>query len=182
MQTVRGQVTWVSELSSLEYENSSSIEYGFYIYNGFMILVTQHYKAKWSTNCKFNVVQFLYGWGGQVIFKYLIYIQQFLEMLRWEQFSHLGLAKPMSQRCFLFQSEEAPNKPWDSSHYMSILKKAITEVWKVPANTQLYCQLTISITEKHVQEVHKPFNRFDDKTAKADINVVFAWQSGHWLI
>ncbi|KAH7369685.1 hypothetical protein BKA65DRAFT_470943 [Rhexocercosporidium sp. MPI-PUGE-AT-0058] len=29
------------------------------------------------------------------------------------------------------------------------------------------------------QEVNKSFNRFDDKTAEADINVVFAWQSGH---
>jgi hypothetical protein len=27
--------------------------------------------------------------------------------------------------------------------------------------------------------VHKPFNRYDDKGARADLNVVFAWQSGH---
>jgi hypothetical protein len=27
--------------------------------------------------------------------------------------------------------------------------------------------------------VHKPFNRYDDKSLEADLNVVFAWQSGH---
>ena len=52
-------------------------------------------------------------------------------------------------------------------------------MWKISANSQLYRQLTVGITEKHVQEVHKPFNRFDDKSAAADVNVVFAWQSGH---
>jgi hypothetical protein len=178
-QTVRGQVARVSELSSLEYENSSSTERGLYVYNGSMIFITRHHKAKRSTNREFNVVRFLCVRGGQVVFKYLVYIRRFLEMLRREQSSYLGLAEPLSQRHFLFRSEDAPDKPWDSSRYTSILKKATTEVWKVPANTQLYRQLTIGITEKHVQEVHKPFNRFYDKTAVADMNVVFAWQSGH---
>jgi hypothetical protein len=59
------------------------------------------------------------------------------------------------------------------------LKKATAEVWGKPTNTQLYRQLTVGITEKHVQEVHKPFNRYNDKRAAADVNVVFHWQSGH---
>ena len=64
MQTIGGQVARVLELSSLEYENSSSIERGFYVYNGFIILVTRYYKAKRSTNREFNVVRFLYRRGG----------------------------------------------------------------------------------------------------------------------
>jgi len=98
-------------------------------------------------------------------------------MLKREQSSYLGLAESISQRHLLFRSEEAPDKPWDSSRCTSILKKATTEVWKVSVKTQLYRQLTIGITEKHVQEIHKPFNRFDDKTAEADINVVFAYRN-----
>ncbi|EGU75252.1 hypothetical protein FOXB_14237, partial [Fusarium oxysporum f. sp. conglutinans Fo5176] len=35
------------------------------------------------------------------------------------------------------------------------------------------------ITEKHVREVHSPFNRYDDTSSDADLNVTFAWQSGH---
>jgi hypothetical protein len=84
-----------------------------------------------------------------------------------------------TRRNGLFRSDQTPDKPWDSSRLTSILKKATTEAWKTSANTQLYRQLTIGITEKHVHEVHKPFNRFDDKSAAADVNVVFAWQSGH---
>lgn len=30
-----------------------------------------------------------------------------------------------------------------------------------------------------MREVYKPFNRFDDRSASANRNVVFAWQSGH---
>ncbi|KAF1357150.1 hypothetical protein EJ07DRAFT_129553, partial [Lizonia empirigonia] len=40
-------------------------------------------------------------------------------------------------------------------------------------------QLAIAITEKHVKEVHQRFNRYDDKSPNADINIAYAWQSGH---
>lgn len=43
----------------------------------------------------------------------------------------------------------------------------------------MYRQLAIAITAKHVREVHTPFNRYDDRSGDADINVTFAWQSGH---
>jgi hypothetical protein len=135
-QTGGGQVARVLELSSLEYKNSSSTERGIYVYNGYMIFVTRHHKAKRSINREFNVVRFLCVRGGQVVYKYLVYIRRFLEMLRREQSSYFGLVEPISQRHFLFQSEETPDKPWDSSCYTSILKKATTEVWKIPANTQ----------------------------------------------
>jgi hypothetical protein len=176
-QTVGGQVARVSELFSLECKNGSSTERGLYVYNGFMISVIRHHKAKRSTNREFNVVRFLSVRGGQVVFKYLVYIRRFLEMLRREQSSHPDPS--MRPRDLLFRSDQTPDKPWDSSRFTSILKKATMEVWKTSANSQLYRQLTVGITEKHVEEVHKPFNRFDDKSTAADVNVVFAWQSGH---
>jgi hypothetical protein len=52
-------------------------------------------------------------------------------------------------------------------------------VWGYAVRIQLYRQLVIGVTEKHVREVHRPFNRFDDKGPHADPNVAFAWQSGH---
>jgi hypothetical protein len=58
-QTGGGQVARVSELSSREYENSSSTERGIYVCNGYMIFATRHYKVKRSTNREFNVVRFL---------------------------------------------------------------------------------------------------------------------------
>ncbi|KJZ69798.1 hypothetical protein HIM_10816 [Hirsutella minnesotensis 3608] len=35
------------------------------------------------------------------------------------------------------------------------------------------------IVEKHVREISRPFNRFDDRSEAADRSVTFAWQSGH---
>ncbi len=58
-------------------------------------------------------------------------------------------------------------------------KDATTKTWSEAVGSQYLRQLCIGITEKHVREVHRPFNRFDDKSNNAQHNVVFAWQSGH---
>jgi hypothetical protein len=43
-----------------------------------------------------------------------------------------------------------------------VLQKATSLVWGQAVNIQLYRQLSIGVTDKHVQDVHRPFNRFDD--------------------
>jgi hypothetical protein len=60
-----------------------------------------------------------------------------------------------------------------------VLETATALIWGYGVNIQLYRQLTIGVTDKHVQDVHQPFNRFDDQGPDADLNVAFAWQSGH---
>ena len=47
-------------------------------------------------------------------------------------------------------------------------------IWGYRVNAQLYRQVTVSITEKHIREVHAPFNRYDDTSADTNVNVVFA--------
>ena len=86
-QTDGGQVARVSELASLECGNGPSIERGLYVYKRSIIFITRYHKAKRSTNREFNVVRFLSARGGQVVFKYLVYIRRFLDMLRREQSS-----------------------------------------------------------------------------------------------
>lgn len=44
---------------------------------------------------------------------------------------------------------------------------------------QVYRQLSIAVTEKHVKCISRPFDRNDDKSADAAIEVTYAWQSGH---
>ncbi|KAJ0129491.1 Uncharacterized protein HZ326_27411 [Fusarium oxysporum f. sp. albedinis] len=46
-------------------------------------------------------------------------------------------------------------------------------------NICIYRQLVIAVTEKHIREVYTPFNRYDNCSNNADLNVVFAWQSEH---
>ena len=61
----------------------------------------------------------------------------------------------------------------------SVLKQATKQVWGQSINARTYPQLSIGVTDKHVQEIHQPFNRFDNWSAQASPNVVFAWQSRH---
>ncbi|KAJ0126905.1 Uncharacterized protein HZ326_29991 [Fusarium oxysporum f. sp. albedinis] len=70
-------------------------------------------------------------------------------------------------------------RPWPTSRLTNVLTKATLEVWRQAVNARMYRQLAIAVTEKHVREVYTPFNRYDDCSSDADINVVFAWQSGH---
>jgi hypothetical protein len=133
-----GQVARVSELFSLECENGSSTERGVYAYLGFIIFLTRHHKAKRSTNREFIVVRFLSVRGGHVVYKYLVYIRRFLEMLKREEWNGHHPDMPPLPRNWLFRLNYAPEKPWPSSRLTSILKKAIAEVWGFLVNSQLY--------------------------------------------
>jgi hypothetical protein len=176
--TTGGQVPRIPELSSLECVNGPSTERGFYVWNGSMIYLTRHHKAKRSTNREFYVVRFLPARGGRLLYQYLVYIRPFVQMLRREMhMPELGPSEK-SPESYLFQPKwHGP--PWQSPQFRGILQQATEQAWKRRVTTQQYRQLAIGITEKHVREVFEPFNRHDDRTAAADRNVVFAWQSGH---
>jgi hypothetical protein len=79
--TAYGQLARASELLGLECTNGSSTGRGIYAWNGFLISVIRHHKAKRLTNREFNVVCFLPVQLGQSIYKYLVYIRPFLDML-----------------------------------------------------------------------------------------------------
>jgi hypothetical protein len=178
--TACGQVPRASELLSLECENGSSTERGIYVWNGSLIYVTWHHKAKRATNHEFVVARFMPVRLGHVVYTYLVYIRRFVHLLEREQPHppHTPAAAASAER-LLFRSGPALGRPWKSSRLKTVLTKATVEVWRRSVNSQLYRQLSIGITEKHVKEVFQPFNRYDDRGATAERNVVFAWQSGH---
>ncbi|EEA26623.1 hypothetical protein PMAA_015470 [Talaromyces marneffei ATCC 18224] len=82
--TTGGQVPRIPKLSSLEYVNGPSTERGFYVWNGSIIYLTRHHKAKRSTNREFFVVRFLPAQGGRLLYQYLVYIRPFIQMLKDE--------------------------------------------------------------------------------------------------
>ncbi|KAJ9634892.1 hypothetical protein H2199_008756 [Coniosporium tulheliwenetii] len=88
-----GQAPRATEILSLQHCNGQSTERGVYAYNGALIYVTKHHKAKLSTNKEFNVARFLPARAGKILFYYLVYLRPFTEMLSRE----LGLASP--DRC-----------------------------------------------------------------------------------
>ncbi|KAJ9419471.1 hypothetical protein QL093DRAFT_2591076 [Fusarium oxysporum] len=152
-----------------------------FVYNGSMIYLVRHHKAKRSTNREFVVVRFLPAELGQTLCQYLVFIRPFVDLL--DRQCHLGFSEQGRSSPLLFRVRTISGpKPWPSGRLTTILKLATSKLWNKPVNSQLFRQLCISITEKHVREIHQPFNRFDDVSENADHNVIFAWQSGHRLL
>jgi hypothetical protein len=66
LHTTAGQVTRAVEMFSLEYENGPATERGLYVYNGYIITLTRHHKAKRSINREFFVVRYLPARAGRM--------------------------------------------------------------------------------------------------------------------
>jgi len=62
---------------------------------------------------------------------------------------------------------------------MMVLRKVSKDVAGAELGVQVYRQLSIAITDRHLAHISKPSNRFDDKITGADLGVALAWQSGH---
>lgn len=165
------------ELLHLRCQNTMTAECGIFVYDGSMMYVTRSHKAKRSTNREFYVVRFLPAQVGHLLFKYLVYIRPFVDMLTREQ-------TPRMQACstYLFRAQAAcHSEPWATDHLSSVIRRYTrqAQAWGPGVTLQTLRQLSVGISEKHVREVHQPFNRFDDRTDAANRNVAFAWQSGH---
>ncbi|KAH7261579.1 hypothetical protein BKA59DRAFT_488953 [Fusarium tricinctum] len=140
------------ELLSLEFKNGPNASCGIYAWGGYMRL----------TNREFYV--------------YLVYVRRVADLLRREQLGTDRSSQQCLQTRLLFQNN---GKPWPTSRLTDIVTKATLELWQQSVNVRTYRQLAIAVTEKHVREVYTPFNRYDDCSDDADINAIFAWQSGH---
>ncbi|KAH7231629.1 uncharacterized protein BKA55DRAFT_712855, partial [Fusarium redolens] len=171
--TACGQTPRARDLFTLACESGPSTSCSISIWNGLMGYVLRHHKAKRQMGREFYVVRFLPSRLAHVMYKYLVYIRRFAALLRREQQIQ---AYPYHYERLLFHSG---GKPWCTSRLTSILKQATLGIWQREVNIRIFRQMAISITEKHVREVHSPLNIYDDTTADADLNAVFAWQSGH---
>uniref|UniRef100_A0A0D2XRY5 Uncharacterized protein n=2 Tax=Fusarium oxysporum (strain Fo5176) TaxID=660025 RepID=A0A0D2XRY5_FUSOF len=163
------------DLLEVRVRNHGTAERSFYVYNGFMIYVTRSHKAKRSTNREFIVARFFPFQVGQLLYTYLVYIRPFVDMLAREH-------EPYTNECSPYFFRTRPNSDsqcWSTERLTRIVKRFTHEVWDQGVNLRLLRQLCIGITDRHVREVSQPFNRFDDRTDKADRGVTFAWSSGH---
>jgi hypothetical protein len=174
--TACGQTPRIRELLSLEFENGLNASCGIYVWGGYMVYVIRHHKAKRLTNREFYVVRFLPVRLGHVLFKYLVYIRRVADLLYREQLGADRSTQQCLQTRLLFHNN---GRPWPTSRLTDIITKATSELWRQSINVRIYRQLAIAVTEKHVREVYTPFNRYDDCSGDADINAIFAWQSGH---
>ena len=170
---VGGQAPRGTKLLALEHCNGASTTRGVCVYAGKMALISQHHKARRTTNNEFQVVRFLPEEPGRILYYYLVFIRPFASMLY--QLCYETDAKST----LLFSSLNRPKVPLKTTVLSSILRERTVSTLGFPLNVQTYRQLSIAITEKHVRQIANPFSQYDDKNKEADINASFAWQSGH---
>lgn len=168
-----GQAPRATELFSIEHCNGPATPRGLYTHRGAICFVTRHSKARHSTNQEFQAARYLPRRESDLVLKYLVYIRPFIEMLNRECF---GSKKG---RSLFFSWSNDPERPWTVEVLTKALKKLSTAVCGTPFGVQVYRQLSIAVTEKHVKCISRPFDRNDDKSVDAAIEVAYAWQSGY---
>ncbi|RKK65963.1 hypothetical protein BFJ69_g15821, partial [Fusarium oxysporum] len=169
-----GQGARVSELLTLEHSNTKSRLRGICIYGGQMFSVTRHHKARLTTNREFQVARFFSRQVTALMYRYLVYIRP--------------VAYAILRKCFQFEPQRtllftpaSKSMRWTTKVFTEELKRLGQDALgaDMEINVQLYRQLSIAITERHVREALPDFNCFNDVTKTADADVAFAWQSGH---
>lgn len=168
-----GQSPRIPSVTSIECFNGPSTSRGVCVHNGSVAYIIRHWKARQSTNQEFNVAHYLPPQDSQLVAQYLVYIRPLANMLYRQCY------RCDKERRLLFATLENPEQPLKVEVVTRALKKLTQEVCNVAFGVQIYRQLSVAITEKHVKDINRPFNRHDDKSANADIEVAFAWQSGH---
>jgi hypothetical protein len=168
-----GQAPRATELLSLECSNGSSAPRGIYVHNGSILFVTRHSKARRTTNQEFQVARYLPNRESTALATYLIYIRPVVDLVYRSCFD------TDRDRKYLFSSIEDPATLWQISRFTRALRRLTQDVTGIGFGVQIYRQISIAVTERHVRQISSPFNRYDDKSADADVEVAFAWQSGH---
>ncbi len=168
-----GQGPRTLELSSIECYNGPTTSRGLYVHNGLMVYITRHAKARQATNQEFQVARYLSHEDSALLGRFLVYVRPFADML------YRKCNGREQDRRLLFAAPDNFDRPWRADVLTRALKGLTTSVCGAAFGVQVYRQLSIAITERHIKSICRPFNRYDDKSADADIEVVFAWQSGH---
>jgi hypothetical protein len=168
-----GQAPRTTEFLSIECYNGPSTSRGIYVHSGSIVYVTRHSKARRMTNQEFQVARYLPKEDSNLVATYLTLIRPFADMLNRVCFGY------DKERRLMFASPDKVDKHWQSDILTGALKNLTQELSPQPFGVQIYRQLSIAATERHVKEISRPFDLNDDKSTAADIEVVFAWQSGH---
>jgi len=168
-----GQMPRGTDLLAVAHCNSAANRRGVFIYEGKIAIMTQVNKARRATNREFYVVRYLPDVLAPLLYNYLVYIRRFCNML-YRTCLELNM-----ETLLLFPSVANPHEPRKTEELTKMLKICTENAIGIALGVRVYRQLTIAITEKHIKQTSRPFNRYDDTTFEADSSVAYAWQSGH---
>lgn len=170
-----GQGGRITELLTIEHTNTASRLRSIYFYAGRMFFLTHHHKARLRTHNEFQVARFLPEPVAFVIYNYLVFIRPLTYMLLRACFR-----KESDHQALLFRPASNPGT-WKTAVFSSTLLHFCKISPGIPTglDAQLYRQVSIAITERHVRAASQRFNRYDEVAACSKLDAVFAWQSGH---
>jgi hypothetical protein len=168
-----GQCPRISELSSLECHNGPSTSRGSYVHDRHVMYITRHSKARQATNQEFQVARYLCPDDSILLAIYLIYVRPFADML------YRKCHRREQDRRVLSAAADQPHRPWGADVLTKALKPLTLDICGAAFGVQVYRQVSIAVTERHIKSLSQPFNRYDDRNPHVDIEVAFAWQSGH---
>ena len=139
--------------------------------------VVRHHKARRSTNQEFYVARYLPFRACRPLFYYLVYIRPTVEALLRRCFQDhststlLFCTNPIVARQPFYRH-------WETRDLNQALRDSNHNYLEFCPRVRLCRQLTIAMTEKHVRGAMQ-FDQYDDRSQRASINTVLAWQSGH---
>ena len=136
-------------------------------------VTSRHSKSRRTTNEEFQVARYLPSCASQVLVTYLVYVRPFVAMLR-----RICVGQGEVSR-LLFRCPYRSDTLWKADVLTKALRVHTQDICNADIGIQVYRQLSIAITEKHVKQISRPFHLNDDRSAQADMEVAFAWQSGH---
>ncbi|KAI3572849.1 hypothetical protein IWW34DRAFT_824118 [Fusarium oxysporum f. sp. albedinis] len=173
-----GQLPRCTEMLTLLCCNSELHPRGIYVYDQSIVYIIRHHKAKRATNHEFVVARFLPAQLGHILYKYLVYVRPFINMLHRERGSQ-GSGQATESPLLFREDATLTSKSWQTGRLTAIIK----------TSTSLFRQICIGITEKHVRESgHRPLQRastygldgaFPTKL-QPQLLELYRWASSRW--
>ena len=173
-----GQPARGPELTTIRHQNSSAAMRNIYVSNGQLFYMIEYHKARRTTNKSFFVVRYLPLQVGQMLFKYLVYVRPFVNLILRHQYGGATLSEN-NKGALLFSNPQGTGSPWRSEILSQALRDSSSHL-EMSFSISNYRQVVIAITKRHIRAISVPFNINDDVSSKADLsNAVWSWQAGH---
>jgi hypothetical protein len=128
MQLTGGQVARCRELLSLWCCNTEFGLRSIFAWNGYIMFVVRHHKAKQSMNREFIVARILPAPIGLPLFKYLAYIRPAVDVLYRDVVFGRGHGEPELSPLLFRANALAGSEPWSTSRLTTVITSATKKV------------------------------------------------------
>jgi hypothetical protein len=168
-----GQPARGPDLLAVQTVNSATTRRGIFVHHGRIVFVYHSSKRRAATHRDFHVARYLTEHASTMWYHYLVYIRPFCETLRRKC---LGIKEA---GIHTFSDRHNGSSVWSSQYFSQLISNKSLPIYGFSLGLATYRQLSAAMTERHVKQDEVAGTSLDDRSLLADVNVSFAWQSGH---